>query len=144
MTSSETPGTISRIILGAIVAALSTGIMVALFSGIAGDGLSREKQDLGTLVDDVNSVCDGAEGAGGGLPNLENFYINRSDNEKNKVYLVSPENEIKETREVECIINNEFRVSDRYKVSLLNENTDETLVKVSKKGASASQGGLAE
>jgi len=146
MTSSETPGTISRVILGAIVAALSTAIMIALFSGIAGDGLSRERQDLSTFVDDVNHVCDEAEGLGGELPNLGNYYINRSgdNDQKNKVHLVSPEGEIKETEEVECIIEDEFRVSKLYKVSLLNEGTDETYVKVSKVGESNSQGDLDE
>ncbi|PSH00086.1 MAG: hypothetical protein BRC28_01610 [Nanohaloarchaea archaeon SW_4_43_9] len=139
MTSSETPGTISRVILGAIVAALAIAIATGLFSGIADGGLSRERADLRDFVNGVNSVCNGQQSATSPLTNLEDYYINRSDEEK-KVHLVNPSEEIVDTKEVECHIDNEFKVSNSYKVDLREEGNKETYVEVSG-GQYSSQGG---
>ena len=145
MTSSETPGDISRFILWALTATLSFIIVSSLLSGLADGGLSREKADLRDFVGGVNSVCNGQQSVTSPLTNLGDYYINRSDDEqqKKKVHLVNPSEEIVETKEVECYIDNEFQVSNSYKVDLLEEGNEETYVEVSG-GQYSSQGGEGE
>lgn len=114
MTSSETPNTVTRLILGTIVAVITSGIMIGLFSGLAGDGLSGQEAEMEDFVKNVNRVCNGDQGTSGGYLQLQDFRINRSQNNAGKVMLVDASEQVVATMTAECSISNEFSITNNY------------------------------
>lgn len=122
MTSSETPGTVSRLILGALVAILSTGILMTGFTGIANDGLSVKQEKMKEFADDVNEVCEGRQAVSGNLEGLDGYFIENAPDDSDNVTLVNEVERIESSLEVECPIRNSFRVDGYYKIQVESEN----------------------
>jgi hypothetical protein len=114
MVSSETPNTVTRLILGTIVAVIASGILIGLFSGVAGDGVSGQEEELEDFVKDVNRVCNDEQGTNRNYLELQDYRINRSQSNMGEVMLVNANEEIQSTMMVECSISNQFSVTNNY------------------------------
>lgn len=139
MVSSESSNTMARLILGAIVAVTATGIIIGLFSGIAGDSVSSHQGEFQEFVNDVNQVCDDKQGSSSGYVQIEDYRINRSDNNRQKLMLVNANEQVEDSMEAECPILKEFTISTGYRIDRVDSRD---AVEVSERFTGSQSGGL--
>ncbi|MFQ3274978.1 MAG: hypothetical protein ACI9LV_000055 [Candidatus Nanohaloarchaea archaeon] len=113
MAADNTPSMSVRVVIGLLSATAALGIILTQ-SQIVGSSVSGHSGEFENFANNVNSVCENEQGTSRAILDIEEYSINRSQNDETQVMLVSPSEDIEGTATVECPITNEFRVSNSY------------------------------
>ncbi|MFT4892296.1 MAG: hypothetical protein ACI8Z7_000063 [Candidatus Nanohaloarchaea archaeon] len=109
------PMVMITVVLATIVAALVLGIGIGDIRALS-DATDNQESEFDDFVEQVNAVCDNEQGVVRGSVQIDNYRINRSQNDQRMLMLVNSNEEIETTSEVNCPVLEEFSIDVDYRI----------------------------
>lgn len=103
------------VVLATIVAALVLGIGIGDIRALS-DATDNQESEFDDFVEQVNAVCDNEQGVVRGSVQIDNYRINRSQNDQRMLMLVNSDEEVETTSNVNCPVLEEFSVDVDYRI----------------------------
>jgi hypothetical protein len=129
-------GVIISIIVGVLVMGIAEGQLRSL-----ADTTANQEAEFNDFVDEVNSVCDNEQGVVRGSVQIDNYRINRSENDQSMLMLVNTEEEVQTSSNVNCPVLEEFSIDVDYRIE---REDSRQAVKIYEDSTSSQIGGLSE
>lgn len=109
------PMVMVTVVLATIVAALVLGIGIGDIRALS-DATDNQESEFDDFVEQVNAVCDNEQGVVRGSVQIDNYRINRSQNDQRMLMLVNSDEEVETASNVNCPVLEEFSVDVDYRI----------------------------